>query len=118
AKKVSRWYPRMIRSGILLGYTAAVRDGASMATIYSFADLIRQRRSVLGLTQAALAARVGCALVTIKKIEQETRHPSPELAELLCIHLAIPADERAAFLRLARGTYGEATVSDAQVMPP
>lgn len=89
-----------------------------MATISSFAHWVRQRRAVLGLTQAALAARVGCALVTIKKIEQETRHPSPELAELLCTQLAIPAGERAAFLRLARGEYVETVLPATHITPP
>lgn len=87
-------------------------------TITRFSDWVRQRRMVLGLTQAELAARAGCALVTIKKFEQETRRPSRQLAELLAIHLAIPIEQRTAFLRLARGEYVEAVVATAHLTPP
>ena len=73
----------------------------------TFAEWVRQRHKALDLTQTMLAERVGCAVVTIKKIEQEMRRPSRELAELLADHLAIPAVERDAFLRLARGDYVE-----------
>ena len=65
-----------------------------MHTVASFADWVRQRRQLLGLTQAALAQQVGCALVTIKKIEQEARHPSREMAAVLADRLAIPAAQR------------------------
>jgi predicted ATPase len=46
----------------------------------SFGEMIQHKRRALGLTQAELAARVGCATVTIKKIEQEQRKPSREMA--------------------------------------
>ncbi len=76
-----------------------------MPSITSFDDWVRQRRKALDLTQAELAAQVGCALVTIKKIEQATRRPSRQMAELLAEALAIPATERETFLRLARHQY-------------
>src|SRR5690349_1183637 len=68
----------------------------------SFGDWVRQRRQALDLTQAALAQLVGCAVVTIKKIEQEERRPSVQVAHLLADHLAIPAPARDAFIRMAR----------------
>ncbi len=46
----------------------------------AFDDWVRQRRKALDMTQAELAAQVGCAVVTIKKIEQATRHPSRQMA--------------------------------------
>ena len=76
-----------------------------MVPITSFDDWIRQRRKALDMTQAELAARVGCAVVTIKKIEQATRRPSRQMAELLAEALAIPKAERDVFLRLARHQY-------------
>lgn len=76
-----------------------------MAPITSFPDWIRQRRKALDLTQSELAAQVGCAVVTIKKIEQATRRPSLQMAELLADALAIPQAERDIFLRLARHEY-------------
>ncbi len=82
-----------------------------MHTVASFADWVRQRRQLLGLTQAALAQQVGCALVTIKKIEQEARHPSREMAAVLADRLAIPAAQRATFFRLASGEYVETPVA-------
>lgn len=74
-----------------------------MNTFTSIGQWIRQQRKLLDLTQAQLAEQVGCALVTIKKIEQETRRPSPEMAELLAKQLGVPQAERTQFLRLARG---------------
>lgn len=69
----------------------------------SFGDWVRQRRRVLDITQAELALKVGCAAITIRKIERDERRPSPQVAELLAEHLAIAQEEREAFLRLARG---------------
>ncbi|MEZ4863695.1 MAG: AAA family ATPase [Caldilineaceae bacterium] len=89
-----------------------------METVTTLAEWIRRRRKALDLTQSALAQRVGCAVVTLKKIEQETRRPSRELAELLAEQLAIPATEREVFLRLARGEYVEATPAPVDVPPP
>jgi transcriptional regulator with XRE-family HTH domain len=85
----------------------------------TFADWVRRRRKALDLTQAALAERVGCATVTIRKIEQGMRRPSRQLAELLAEHLAIPAIQRDQFLRLARGEYVEHMPCGAdEVTPP
>ncbi|MCB0254922.1 MAG: AAA family ATPase [Anaerolineae bacterium] len=78
-----------------------------MAPITSIDDWIRQRRKALDLTQAELAELVGCAVVTIKKIEQGTRRPSRQMAELLAEALVIPAAERDTFLRMARHQFVE-----------
>ncbi len=80
-----------------------------MAAVTSFGDWIRQQRKALKLTQAALAEQVGCAVVTIKKIEQELRRPSAEMAELLADHLAISSTDRPKFLAMARGQMLEAS---------
>jgi transcriptional regulator with XRE-family HTH domain len=74
-----------------------------MNTDLSFSRWLRQRRRALDLTQADLAARVGCATDTLRKIESGTLRPSRQIAERLAELLAIPADERATFIRLARG---------------
>src|SRR4051812_42308029 len=68
----------------------------------SFAHWLKQRRKALDLTQHELARLVGCAVITIQQIEGERRRPSKPMAELLANHLEIPADQREAFLRLAR----------------
>jgi predicted ATPase/DNA-binding XRE family transcriptional regulator len=69
----------------------------------SFGDWLRQRRQALDLTQAALAQLVGCALISIKKIERDERRPSLQVAQLLADHLAIPSTARDDFIRMARG---------------
>jgi predicted ATPase/class 3 adenylate cyclase len=73
-----------------------------MSEIVSFGYWVRRRRKTLDLTQAELAQRVGCAMVTIKKIEADERRPSRQVAERLADMLAIPAAERVAFLQAAR----------------
>jgi len=71
----------------------------------SFGAWVRQRRRALDITQAELAQRVGCATITIRKIEHDERRPSTQMAKLLAERLAIPPEERDAFVRLARGEF-------------
>jgi tetratricopeptide (TPR) repeat protein/DNA-binding XRE family transcriptional regulator len=71
--------------------------------IFSFGTWIRRRRKALDLTQAALGERVGCAEVTIRKLEAETFRPSREIAERLADCLALPPHDRVVFLQVARG---------------
>jgi predicted ATPase/DNA-binding XRE family transcriptional regulator len=72
-----------------------------MDEIYSFGEWVRRRRKALDLTQQALANLVGCAVVTIKKIEQDERRPSRVMAERLADCLSIQVGDRSAFLRAA-----------------
>ena len=68
----------------------------------SFGNLIKEHRRVRDLTQAELAQRVGCATITIRKIEADSLRPSKQIAERLALVLDIPRPERVAFIRLAR----------------
>jgi len=68
----------------------------------SFGQLVKARRRELGLTQDELARRVGCAPVTIRKIEYDDLRPSVQIAERLAMALNVTLEERAAFVRLAR----------------
>ncbi|MCB0167430.1 MAG: tetratricopeptide repeat protein, partial [Anaerolineae bacterium] len=52
-----------------------------------------------------LAEQVGCAPVTISKIEREERRPSPQMADLLAKYLSIPDSDREKFMRMARGEF-------------
>ncbi|MBI5876622.1 MAG: XRE family transcriptional regulator [Chloroflexi bacterium] len=70
----------------------------------SFGEWLKSRRRHLDLTQAELAKQVGCARVTIHKLESDDMRPSKQLADLLANALQIPATEREAFLAAARGT--------------
>lgn len=74
-----------------------------MDTTYSFGYWVKRRRKALDLTQQAVADCVGCATVTIKKIEADARRPSPTTAARLAHCLAIAADEREHFLAMASG---------------
>jgi predicted ATPase/DNA-binding XRE family transcriptional regulator len=69
---------------------------------YTFGNWVRRRRKALDLTQQELAHRVGCSVSLIFKIESDERRPSRQMAELLVVHLQIPADQRDLFLKVAR----------------
>src|SRR3712207_1735442 len=73
-----------------------------MEEVISFGDWLKQRRKALDLTRAELAQQVGCAVVTIQKLELDARRPSKEIAARLAEALAIPPEARDIFLRVAR----------------
>jgi predicted ATPase/transcriptional regulator with XRE-family HTH domain len=68
----------------------------------SFGRWLRARRRALDLTQQDLARRVGCAIVSIQKLEADERRPSRLLAERLADGLMVAAEDRAALITLAR----------------
>ena len=68
----------------------------------SFGHMIRERRRSLDLTQEELARRVGCAAITVRKIEAGDLRPSQQIAERLAMALAIPLEDRAEFVHQAR----------------
>src|SRR5215212_3266303 len=76
--------------------------GDTMERTSSFGYWLRRRRKALDLTQEDLAQQVACSVETIKKIETDVRRPSRQMAERLADCLAIPPDERTAFLKAAR----------------
>lgn len=73
-----------------------------MSTVVPFAYSLKQRRKALGLTQETLARRVGCATITIQKLEAAALRPSVQIAERLAEQLDLCAEERVAFLATAR----------------
>ena len=72
---------------------------------YSFGYWLRLKRKALDLTQQKLADQVGYSAAAIRKLEAEERRPSTQLVERLAELFAIPASERTAFLRFARGDW-------------
>src|SRR6266542_3787121 len=68
----------------------------------SFGYWVRRRRKALDLTQDALGQLVGCSVMTIRKIEGDVRRPSRQIAERLAECLAIPDNQRVAFIKAAR----------------
>jgi transcriptional regulator with XRE-family HTH domain len=75
---------------------------AGMIAKTSFGQWLKQRRKALDITCEDLAQSIGCAAVTLYKIESDVRRPSKQIAELLAEFLNIPADERTAFVEFAR----------------
>src|ERR1044072_7358935 len=69
----------------------------------SFGQWLKQCRKVLDLTQDDLAEKIGCAAVTLRKIEADKIRPSKQLADRLAEYLEIPPAERDSFVLLARG---------------
>ncbi len=70
----------------------------------TFGQVVKERRSAFGLTQTELARRVGCAAITIRKIEADDLRPSVQMAELIAMALNVPEAEQLAFVRLARAS--------------
>lgn len=87
---------------------------------HSFGYWLRRRRKALDLTQEALARTVACSRFAIRKIEADERRPSRRLAERLAEKLAIPAEEREAFLAAARSVRAaaELALDDAPLAAP
>jgi predicted ATPase/DNA-binding XRE family transcriptional regulator/Tfp pilus assembly protein PilF len=87
-----------------------------MAETKSFGEWLRHRRRELDLTQGELARQVGCARITLRKIEADQARPSKQLADLLMEQLRVPADERESLMHFARG--GEPAKSITTTTPP
>jgi len=72
-------------------------------TEVSFGEWLKRQRNSRGLTQEQLAHQIGCATITLRKLESEERHPSAQIVERLVEIFEIPQDERNNFLHYARG---------------
>jgi predicted ATPase/DNA-binding XRE family transcriptional regulator len=70
---------------------------------HSFGSWLRKQRRALDLSRQAFAEQVGCAEVTLRRIEAGTLKPSKELANLLLEKLGIPEAERPQWIAFARG---------------
>jgi predicted ATPase/DNA-binding XRE family transcriptional regulator len=72
----------------------------------SFGEWLRQRRRMLDFTQQSLADQVGCARITLRRIESGGRRPSKELAQILLSKLGVPEKEHLQWIPFARGLSG------------
>jgi predicted ATPase/class 3 adenylate cyclase len=84
---------------------------------HSFGHWLRLKRKALDLTREQLAERVGYSSATIRKIEDEERRPSMQISERLAEIFNIPQNERAAFLRFARGDWQAAPTEGVEDAP-
>jgi predicted ATPase/DNA-binding XRE family transcriptional regulator len=69
----------------------------------SFGVWLRKQRRALDLSRQAFANQIGCAEVTLRRIEAGTLKPSKELANILLDKLGIPNTERSQWISFARG---------------
>ena len=76
-----------------------------MTELSSFGEWLKRQRNARGLTREQLAHQIGCAVVTLRKIEAEERRPSAQIVERLAEIFNIPQNERTSFLRYARGDW-------------
>jgi len=63
-----------------------------------FGQRLRALRRDLGLSQAELAAKAGCSVNTVRKLESDERRPSPELATRLAEVVELPLRDRVEFV--------------------
>jgi predicted ATPase/class 3 adenylate cyclase/DNA-binding XRE family transcriptional regulator len=89
----------------------------NLSTEMSFGEWLRLRRKAFDLTHEGLAQRVGCSAALIRKLESEERRPSAQIVERLAEIFNIPIDERAAFLRFARGDWQAAPTEGVENAP-
>ncbi len=83
----------------------------------TFGSWLKTRRKRLDLTQEMLANLVGCSVSAIRKIENDERRPSRQIAELLAAHLEIPPEEKPLFLKIARGDGSSLGLKNASERP-
>jgi transcriptional regulator with XRE-family HTH domain len=84
----------------------------------SFGVWLRKQRRSLDLSRQAFAAQVGCAEVTLRRIEAGTLKPSKELASILLEKLAVPEMERSQWISFAQGFSRFPSESTAPVNKP
>ena len=72
----------------------------------SFGVWLRKQRRTLDLSRQAFADQIGCAEVTLRRIEAGTLKPSKELAGIILEKLGVPEVERPQWVSFARGLSG------------
>src|SRR6266508_6024499 len=72
----------------------------------SFGKWLRKKRRALDLSRQAFANQVGCAEVTLRRIEAGTLKPSQDLASILLGKLGISQAELPQWISFARGISG------------
>lgn len=68
----------------------------------TFGSWLKTNRRAQDLTQSQLAQRVGCAEITIRKIEANQLRPSRHLVNLLLDELQVPQAKHQSLIQLAR----------------
>jgi len=89
----------------------------NLSTDLSFGEWLKRKRKALDLTREELAERAGYSAATIRKIEDEERRPSEQIAAQLADIFNIPPHERTDFLRFARGDSKSAPKESMEEVP-
>jgi len=84
----------------------------------SFGNWLRQQRRALDLSQQAFAGQVGCAEVTLRRIEKGTLKPSKELTTILLDKLGVPKTDQPEWISFARGVSNFPLTSNLQAKRP
>src|SRR5215475_15043854 len=98
-------------------YTKSDTTAQEMTGTISFGTWLHQRRRTLDLTQQAFADQVGCARITLSRIEADALKPSKELALLLLEKAGIPEVDRESWVRFARGQGKIPTQAESGLVP-
>ncbi len=69
----------------------------------TFGEWLREQRTARRLTREEFASRVGCSVAMLRKIEDDERRPSAQIAELIANVLEIA--DRESFTKVARGEW-------------
>lgn len=77
-------------------------------TEVSFGEWLKHQRMGKGLTREQLAHQIGCAAITLRKIEAEERRPSVQIVERLIEIFNIPPNEKTDFMSFSRGDWTKA----------
>ncbi len=102
---IARKEVRQLEHTSLFTYLPIEKFKGKVTDIISFGEWVQARRNLLHYSRKEFADLVGCAPITVKKIERDERRPSVEMADLIAVHLKIPEEERSKFIRRARGEY-------------
>ena len=89
----------------------------NLSTEISFGEWLKRKRKALDLTREELAERIGYSAATVRKIEDEERRPSVQIAARLADIFNIPQNERESFLRFARGDWKSAPAETDEDLP-
>ncbi len=76
------------------------REGSFVGT---FGEWLRGQRKARKLTREEFAKQIGCSAAMLRKIEDDERRPSAQIADLIASCLGVPAEERNVFIKVARG---------------
>jgi predicted ATPase/DNA-binding XRE family transcriptional regulator len=102
--------------GIIKGYKTDTFDEGLLKEL-SFGEWLRRQRMGKGMTREQLANQIGCATITLRKIESEERRPSGQIVERIAEIFKIPTNERKKFLSFSRGDWIKAPSEERDEAP-